>query len=339
MSEKNREDKKNQIQGWKKWILYGAVLLMLISLPLDCYLAYHVVQLKSQMQNLRRELDRSYVADAENAALALQAFSEGAANEGWQESAEGLTLPSGFAAEDHMTGEAMTEEDAVRAWEDGGSKFQEAEGGQQTDDGIRRVYLTFDDGPSIYTDDILDILKQYNVKATFFVVAKGKSVYEDQYRRIVEEGHTLGMHSYSHIYREVYSSKEAFVKDVNRLQDYLHEVTDTYPSVYRFPGGSSNRVGKTDMKELKAYLDEIGLTWYDWNISSKDATGKLSKDQVVRNCTAGLTKYQNAIILLHDAADKRSTVDALPEIIETILKMDDTILVPITADTVPVQHS
>lgn len=126
--------------------------------------------------------------------------------------------------------------------------------------------------------------------------------------------------------------------DVNRLQDYLYEVTGKYPEVYRFPGGSSNHTSRTDMQELKNYLDEIGIVWYDWNISGGDATARLGKNQIVSNCTANLKNYGEAVILLHDSGDKKSTVEALPEVIETILAMENTVILPITKDTVPVQH-
>ena len=118
----------------------------------------------------------------------------------------------------------------------------------------------------------------------------------------------------------------------------FRSVTGEYPDFYRFPGGSSNRVSTVNMQELEGYLNEIDVTWYDWNISSGDATGHLGKDQIVRNCTAYLSGYDEAVILLHDAGDKRSTVQALPEIIEKILAMEDTVIAPITEDTVPIQH-
>ena len=122
----------------------------------------------------------------------------------------------------------LTEEDGIRAWEEQAEETAEKPAVQSD---IRKVYLTFDDGPSIYTDDILDILKEYDVKATFFVVGEGKEPYEDACRRIVEEGHTLGMHSYSHVYQEIYASREDFIWDVNVLQDYLHQRGSTPTSI------------------------------------------------------------------------------------------------------------
>lgn len=122
------------------------------------------------------------------------------------------------------------------------------DGKGDSSNGIRRVYLTFDDGPSANTDRILDILAQYGVKATFFVV--GKEGYTDQYRRIVEDGHTLAMHSYSHRYNEVYASLDSYKADLTKLHDYLYELTGEDCRFVRFPGGSSNTVSKVSMWDL-----------------------------------------------------------------------------------------
>ncbi len=204
---------------------------------------------------------------------------------------------------------------------------------------IRNVYLTFDDGPSEYTDEILDILKEYDVKATFFVTGREGAQYTEIYRRIVAEGHTLGMHSYSHKYDEIYASRENFEADFFLLQQYLYNVTGVECKIYRFPGGSGNTVSRTQMSEFIAFLEEQGVTYYDWNVSSQDASGNgLSVKQIVDNCTGNMDYYNNAFILLHDSKDKWSTVEALPFIIEDVLAMENTQLVPITEETVPVQQ-
>ncbi|MCM1182059.1 MAG: polysaccharide deacetylase [Roseburia sp.] len=202
---------------------------------------------------------------------------------------------------------------------------------------IRRVYLTFDDGPSSNTDRILDILAQYGVKATFFVV--GKDNYNDQYKRIVEEGHTLAMHSYSHVYADIYQSVDSYSQDLLRLHDYLYELTGVDTNIVRFPGGSSNTISRVDMRELIAYLDENGMVYFDWNVSSGDATQNyISANQIAANVLRSIDNYSNAVVLFHDAAGKNSTVEALPLIIEKILESEDTVLLPIMADTAPVQH-
>jgi len=204
----------------------------------------------------------------------------------------------------------------------------------------RKVYLTFDDGPSENTNKILDILKQNDVKATFFVVGKTDKNSVAVYKRIVNEGHTLGMHSYSHDYGEIYSSLENYVLDLKRLEDYLFQVTGVRPKYVRFPGGSSNKVSKVDMKELTAYLNDNGYVYYDWNLSSKDADySYLSSDRIVENCMSQIEDYsKEVIILMHDANDKKSTVDALQRMILEINDLEDTKILPITDDTVPIQH-
>ena len=213
-------------------------------------------------------------------------------------------------------------------------------GAQNPEDieGTRYVYLTFDDGPSIYTDEILDILAEYDVKATFFVCGKPDAKYTDSYKRIVDEGHTLGMHSYSHKYSDIYSSVDAFSEDLKKLKHFLFDTTDVLPRYYRFPGGSSNKVTKVDIHELMDVLDTEGVTYFDWNVSAGDDRAGATKDTIYNNIVGNIPKFKHCIVLMHDAADKKSTVEALPEVIEAIKAMDDTVIVPITDDTLPVQH-
>lgn len=202
-----------------------------------------------------------------------------------------------------------------------------------------KVYLTFDDGPSIYTDEILDILAEYDVKATFFVVGKEDEASKEAMKRIVEEGHTLGMHSYSHKYSELYESVDAFEEDFDRLQNLLYETTGVKSVYYRFPGGSSNTVSSVSMQEFADCLRSRGVEFYDWNISSGDGGERnLSRETLVRNSTADISRWNTSIVLMHDAAEKHSTVEALPGIIETIQAMEDTVLLPITEKTDAIQH-
>lgn len=209
----------------------------------------------------------------------------------------------------------------------------------EEEEGVRKVYLTFDDGPSSNTGRILDILAEYDVKATFFVVGKEEERYLPLYNRIVDEGHTLAMHSYSHKYYEIYQSKESYVEDLTRLQEFLYDTTGVWCRYCRFPGGSSNTVSKVDMHELIEYLDEQDMTYFDWNIVSGDATSDyISSGDIIRNCTRKLGEFDEAIILMHDAAEKDSTVEALPGLIEQIQAMEDTKIVPITDDTEPIHH-
>lgn len=203
----------------------------------------------------------------------------------------------------------------------------------------RKVYLTFDDGPSTNTDKILDILAEYDVKATFFVVGKEDEISKEAILRIVEEGHTLGMHSYSHKYADIYASEENFRLDFEKQQEYLESLTGESCRFYRFPGGSSNTVSKVDMNLFADYLDSQNVIFHDWNIASGDGgRALLDVETLVRNSTSGIENWDVAVVLLHDSTDKGTTVDALPEIIETIQTMDNTVILPITEDSEPVQH-
>lgn len=209
----------------------------------------------------------------------------------------------------------------------------------ETEEGIRKVYLTFDDGPSSNTGRILDILAEYDVKATFFVVGKEEEKYQPLYNRIVQEGHTLAMHSYSHKYNEIYQSIDSYAADLNKLQEFLYDTTGVWCRYCRFPGGSSNTVSSVDMHDLIAYLDEQDMTYFDWNISSGDAASAyISPEDIIRNCMGNIEDFDEAMILMHDASNKDSTVEALPALIEKIQALEDTKIVPITDDTEAIHH-
>lgn len=200
------------------------------------------------------------------------------------------------------------------------------------------VYLTFDDGPSSNTNAILDILKEYNVKATFFVNGKTDEVSKEGYKRIVEEGHTLAMHSYTHVYKEVYASKEAFLEDVYRLQNYLFDLTGIKPIYYRFPGGSSNTISEMDMQIFIQALHEEGMEYFDWNVANGDGGNKeLTTDQILTNVWNDIPKYEHSMILMHDSVQKGFTVEALPEMIKQLQEAGYTIL-PIDDTTPLIQH-
>ena len=205
-------------------------------------------------------------------------------------------------------------------------------------DDIHKVYLTFDDGPSSNTAEILDILKQHNIKATFFVIGREDDASKELYRRIVAEGHTLGMHSYSHKYSTLYASMDSFQEDFSKIQNYLYEVTGQECIYYRFPGGSSNHVSNVDMREYIRYLNSQGITYYDWNVSSGDATSQAyTPQELVDNVLKDVVKYKTSVVLMHDAETKTSTVKALEPMIEALEKMNAQML-PISEDTTVVQH-
>ena len=201
-----------------------------------------------------------------------------------------------------------------------------------------KVYLTFDDGPSGNSDAILDILDDYNVKATFFVVGKEDDESKRIYKRIVDEGHTLAMHSYSHKYSYIYSSLDNFKDDLDRIQNLLYDVTGVDCDLYRFPGGSSNQVSNVDMAEYIRYVNDEGIRYLDWNVASGDATSApLTADDLVENVMSDVVKYKTSVVLMHDADSKDSTVEALPTLIEK-LQAEGALILPVSDDTELIQH-
>ena len=129
------------------------------------------------------------------------------------------------------------------------------------------------------------------------------------------------------------------MEDMEKLQEYLYDTTGVWTRFYRFPGGSSNTVSDVDMQKLMTYLDENGITYFDWNISSGDASSvQISSDNIVDNCINGLKDKSECMILMHDANEKRTTVEALPEVIKRIQERGDSVFLPITDETSPIQH-
>lgn len=202
----------------------------------------------------------------------------------------------------------------------------------------KKVYLTFDDGPSYNTEEILDILKKYKVKATFFVIGQTDEHSIKMYKRICEEGHTLAMHSYSHQYDKIYKSVNAFAEDMDKLSDLLYGVTGERPHFIRFPGGSSNTVSDVDMKKFIRYANEKDYVYFDWNVINGDATGKeLTNEEMIDSVVSNVVDYETSVVLMHDCAGKEQTVDILPTIIKK-LKKEKVNMLPINDTTKLVQH-
>ena len=184
---------------------------------------------------------------------------------------------------------------------------------------IRTVYLTFDDGPSERTDEILDILKEYDIKATFFVVSSSENS-RKTLKRIYDEGHTIGVHSATHSYKEIYKDVDSFLSDFEVCYSYIEDTTGTAPEIFRFPGGSINSYNKTVYKDIIDEMGRRGFTYFDWNVSSEDATKNCSEDSIYNNVIKGCSRYINSVVLMHDSKPKKDTVSALKRIIPTLLE-------------------
>jgi len=181
------------------------------------------------------------------------------------------------------------------------------------------VYLTFDDGPSERTPEILKILREAGIKATFFVTAAENEQEKQYLRDIVADGHTLGMHSYSHDMISIYSSVESYLDDMYLLFSQIEEIAGETPTIIRFPGGSVNNYNRGVYQEIIAEMIRRGFVPYDWNISSQDTAGAFRfARELTDNVVAQADKVSRGIVLLHDVDTNALLVEALPSIIEQL---------------------
>lgn len=184
----------------------------------------------------------------------------------------------------------------------------------------KTIYLTFDDGPSERTLEILKILKDHDIKATFFVIGKTDNFSKECMRKIVEEGHTIAMHSYTHDLKKIYSSVESFLEDMHKIYNLIYEVTGEKPSIFRFAGGSRNGFNKKNYKEIISEMVRRGFDYFDWNLCNNDSVGGsfLPVEKCIDNVCNYSSKYNSAVILMHDSKPKTTTVEALPKVIEKL---------------------
>lgn len=190
----------------------------------------------------------------------------------------------------------------------------------------KRAFLTFDDGPSDNTERILQVLRHYRIHATFFVIGTTSAEGRRLYRRIHEDGHVIGNHTYSHNYPTIYSSVQAFAKDTERLERLLEKTIGVRPTLLRYPGGSNNLVSqhygsKRIMPRIIQEMNREGYKYMDWNVSSTDAARPVQpKHEIVDAVLSACKTRKEAIILFHDVNIKTTTVEALPTIIESLQK-------------------
>lgn len=204
--------------------------------------------------------------------------------------------------------------------------FAEAGSGSATEEPLpeKWVCLTFDDGPSKTTPDVLAALNTAGVHGTFFVVATD---YNEKYLPLLTEaaaaGHQIALHSASHEYSDIYQSSDAYWEDIALLKERIAPYVDVESIRYlRFPGGSTNTVsrrygGKGLMKQLKAEVEQKGLQWVDWNVCAEDAVGgHPSADTIYRNVVHETSEQTHCVVLMHDSSSTRTTAEALPDIIQ-----------------------
>lgn len=198
------------------------------------------------------------------------------------------------------------------------------------------IYLTFDDGPGPYTEELLDVLDKYNVKVTFFTC---DTAFNDIMTREAQAGHTVAIHSASHEYKKIYKSEKAYFKDLYAQQQLVYDKTGVWPTLLRFPGGSSNTVSRHYstgiMSRLTKSVEEQGFQYFDWNVLSGDAGETTDTDQVVKNVIAGVKQHDVSVVLQHDI--HHFSVKAVERIIKWGLDHGYTFL-PLRSDSPAIHH-
>ena len=183
----------------------------------------------------------------------------------------------------------------------------------------KTIYLTFDDGPSYLTNEILDILKEENVPATFFVTSHQIDKYQNIIKREYTENHTVAVHTATHNYSYIYSSEQNYFNDLTEIRNKVFTIIGEKPRIIRLPGGSSNTISKKYSPGIMTRITEIlthnDFYYYDWNIDSMDASGHIDENQIYNNVITHLKSGTN-IILMHDSPTKMTTVGALRNIIK-----------------------
>lgn len=182
----------------------------------------------------------------------------------------------------------------------------------------KTIFLTFDDGPSERTSEILNILREKEVKATFFVTGNTSPSGKALMKQIVEDGHAIGIHTYTHEFRQIYASVSAYLDDFNKIYNLIYEATGVKPTIFRFPGGSKNSFNKNNYKELISEMTRRGFDYFDWNLSVGDAVSRAPTpaQKCINNVLNFSKNCDHGVVLMHDAKPKVTTVEALPHIID-----------------------
>ncbi len=197
------------------------------------------------------------------------------------------------------------------------------------------VYLTFSDGPSERTDEILAILAEKDVKATFFVVGCNEEGDEQRLRNIAAQGHTIGMHSYTHDYAAIYASMESFLGDFYQNFQEILNATGVAPTVFRLPGGSINIYNAAVYRKLIGEMVRRDFVPFDANVSTEDVDSQNTAEKLVENVLRDMSGLTRGVVQLHDSVSKTSTVEALPTIIDRLREQGYSFMA-ITPETMPV---
>lgn len=186
--------------------------------------------------------------------------------------------------------------------------------------GKKVVHLTFDDGPSDKTGQVLDLLDEYGIKATFFVTYTDKPELRKYYKEIVNRGHTIGVHTTTHNYKKIYSSLEAYLEDYYQVYQAIYEETGVRPVLYRYPGGSTSLYSYSAGDTIHEEMQQRGFVYFDWNVSSGDGGKQATEASILQWVTEGVARRHESVVLMHDT--RTVTLAVLPEVLKQLVAMD-----------------
>lgn len=198
------------------------------------------------------------------------------------------------------------------------------------------IYFTFDDGPSMNTYSILGYLRKYNIKATFFVVPTRTDDCYAALRQIVNEGHSIGVHSASHDYEKIYASVEAYLEDFYEAWDIIYDATGVKTGIFRFPGGSKNDYNEDTRDDIIEEMTRRGFRYFDWNVESGDADGA-DWSQMYQSVLSDINGNIRSVVLMHDSAPRENTVLVFEDILKVLINEDKYKIDRINDNTRPVQ--
>lgn len=184
----------------------------------------------------------------------------------------------------------------------------------------KTVYLTFDDGPSSLTVPLLDVLDRFHIKATFFVVGHTDPQSLKAMKEIVDRGHAIGVHSYTHRYQQIYATPAAFLTDFSEMHDLILKNTGFDTKIYRFAGGSVNDYNRGTARAIITEMNRRGYVYYDWNVSSGDAERGSTAQSIYRSTVSEVRRHNDSVVLFHNTKYKGNTLVELPKIIATLQK-------------------
>lgn len=247
---------------------------------------------------------------------------EGTAGDGKSSSAESSSAGESSSPEESSKPEESSDPEAsstpAESSDESSSSGAKTTSGEPSPD-EKVVYITIDDGPTTGTPKLLDILDEYDAKATWFVTGQYMegSALKDMLKQIHDRGNTIGVHTFSHQYKNIYSSPDAYMDDYNKMNSIIVSATGESSNIFRFPGGSNAGYNKNIRRELLDRVKSEGLVYYDWNAFTGDTEG-MSRSEMVAKAVKECGYNNKAILLMHDVPGRDAVVEALPDILKQL---------------------